>query len=187
MTREEAEELLKIAIITLNNETEKNNLPATIADEFLTNCLQIDADNYSERQFMTINGTSRSFKLSNISIDLKRAIEIAIELMLSSTIPNGSLAAVQMILLVIFKIAQLSEKKIDRDEAEVVIALHQLNAYKNSVSTEKLCSYMVQGDLNDSQKDMNKINEILDALSDYRIIDITEDKIQLKEKVLYMR
>lgn len=187
MTKNMAERLLEEFITTMEIETQNNNLSYALEEEILDQCIDITVDEFGEKSIMVLNETPMSIKPANISIDLKQAIEIVMEFALTSAIPTDKLSAVKMILLVILKAWQLSRKSISKQMADVVLILNNLNAYQREISTEYLKYYVEQHSLLPKSERSDTVDAILDELYDYKIIDINEGKVRLKEKILYSK
>ncbi len=187
MTEKMAEFLLDEIIDTLYIETKANKLPEGILHGFLESCIEITVDEYSDKSIIILNDKPKSIKPANISIDIKKAFEIIFEIVLTSAIPVDKLDAVKMILLVTLKAWQLSTKTISDQMADVVLILHNLNAYQREISIEYLTNYINQNSLLSDIVYTQDVDGILDQLSNYKIIDINNGKIRLKEKILYSK
>ncbi len=187
MTKNMAERLLEEFIITMETETQNNNLPCDIEEEILDRCIDITVDELSERSIMILDEKPKSIKLANITIDLKQAIEIVIEVALTSAVPTDKLSAVKMILLVVLKAWQLSNKSISRQMADVVLILNDLNAYQRDIPIEYLKDYVNKYSLLPESKCSDTVDDILNELYDYRIIHMDEGKVRLKEKIAYAK
>ena len=187
MTKNMAERLLEEFIITMEIETQSCNLPYDIEEEILDKCIDITVDELGERSIVILNEKPTSIKLANISIDLKQAIEIVVEVTLTSAIPTDKLSAIKMILLVILKAWQLSKKSISKQMADIVLILNDLNAYQREIPIEQLKDYVNQYSLLPRAECSNAVEDILNDLNSYKIIDINEGKVRLKEKILYSK
>jgi len=187
MTENMAEFLLEEIIVTLEKETNNNHLPENIQYKFLENCINITVDEYGKKSIMVLNEQPISIKFENISIDIKQAIEIIAEIALTSAIPVNHLDAVKMILLIVLKTWQLSTKSISRQMADTVLILHNLNAYQHEISIEYLKSYIKQNSFLTDVEHLQNIEFILNDLYNYKIVDINNGKITLKEKVVYSK
>lgn len=187
MTKKMAEELLEEIITTMETETQSNSIPSNIEEYILGECIDITVDELEEESIMILGRKPETIKMANISMDIRKAIEIVLEVALTSAIPTNKLVAVKMILLVVLKILQLSRQSISDQMADVVLILDRLNAYRDAISIEYLKNYIVGHSLLPNSEHSDEIEDILDKLYNYKIIDINNDKVILKEKILFVR
>ncbi len=185
MTKKMAKELLEEIITIMENETQSNDIPNDIEENILEKCIDITVDELEEEAIMVLGKKPETIKLSNISIDIRKAIEIVLEIALTSAIPTDKLSAVKMILLVVLKTLQLSRQSISKQMADVVLMLNNLNAYQHAISIEYLKDYISQHSLLPESECSDGIEDILDELYNYKIIDLVNGQIILKEKILY--
>ena len=187
MTKNMAERLLDEFIIAMETETQNSNLPVDIEEAILDKCIAITVDECDEKSIMVLDEKPKSIKLANISIDLKQAIEIVFEIALTSAIPTDKLSAVKMVLLVVLKAWQLSRKSISKQMADIVLILNNLNAYHREIPIEYLKDYVNQHSLLPESERSDTVDAILNELHAYKIIDINEGRVRLKEKIVYSK
>lgn len=187
MTKKKAEELLEEIIMIMETETQINGIPDIIEENILEECIDITVDELEEESIMILGKKPETIKMANVSMDIRKAIEIVLEVALTSAIPTDKLVAVKMILLVVLKILQLSRQSISEQMADVVLILDRLNAYRDAISIEYLKKYIAGNSLLPKSEYLDEIEDILDKLYNYKIIDINDDKVILKEKILFVR
>ena len=176
------DEILERVIVTLHDESLSNNIDNRIQDVFLKDCFYVERDTSKRKQLLFLSNNSCSIKMSNISINFKKAIETAIEVYLTSEAPDNVVSAIKMFILVIAKILNLSTTKLDKEQANIIRKLHLANAYEVPMQIPKLKEF-VDEDINNKMCDRN-IDRILDELCKLKIIDIIDEQVILKEKVV---
>lgn len=79
----------------------------------------------------------------------------------------------------------ISEKELDYDSAVVVYALHKQNAYATGITSEQLKNEIERMiiDYQVEEFEMEKMDKYVSNLLKWKIIDIVEEKIYLKEIV----
>ena len=71
--------------------------------------------------------------------------------------------------------------------ADVVLILNNLNAYQREIPIEYLKDYVNQHSLLPESERSDTVDAILNELHAYKIIDINEGKVRLKEKIAYTK
>ncbi len=176
------DEILEKVIVTLHDESVSNNIDNRIQDVFLKDCFYVERNTSERKNLLFLSKNSCSVKMSNISIDLKKAIETVIEVYLTSEVSNNIVSAIKMFILVIVKILNLSTTKVDKEQANIIRKLHLANAYEFPIQIQKL-KELVNEDINNEMSYRN-IDRILDELCQLKIIDIIDEQVILKEKVV---
>ena len=122
-----------------------------------------------ERKGMVFLGEeAASYKLGNVRLDLKKAIVAALELAAS------------------FFIQKSTKQEIGKNEAYILYFLHQKNCYERGIDEEDFqdefkiwCEEKME-----SCPDGVKCKKALRTLRKYKVIDIEDGKIYLRERVI---
>lgn len=176
------DEILERVIVTLHDESVSNNIDNRIQNVFLKDCFYVERNTSERKNLLFLSKNSCSVKMSNISIDLKKAIETTIEVYLTSEVSDNIVNTIKMFILVIVKILNLSTTKIDKKQANIIRKLHLANAYEIPIQISKL-KEVVDEDINSEMCDRN-IDRLLDELCQLKIIDIIDEQVILQEKVI---
>ncbi len=187
MTNNMAECLFRKIIITLDDETSKNNIPAQIQDRVLEECISIIVDEYGEKSLLFLDKKPVSVKLPNVTIDLRKALVIIGEMVLASSLPETEFDAVKMVLLVILKVWQLSHQYISEQMVDTVLQLHKLNAYNVWIEIDEFKKHIEKNSKLQHDSEPYDVDGSLNELYSLKIIDIVDNKVQLKEKIAYSK
>ena len=125
------------------------------------------------------NGTAKSIKLTNIIINFKDMLDVLIGIVLSSAIPSSTIQAAKLALFLVYKVLGLSTKNISGSAAQVLLFLHQNNAYSKHICEDEVLRHF------DSQGSINRdaVNAAINDLLKIRCIDMVEGRIFLLEKI----
>ena len=136
----------------------------------------------SQNDFVLIKlekGTAHSFKLTNVIIDFKGMINSLLELALTTSVPDSPSQALKTAIFVLYKILGLSSRKINDADTQVLMFLHESNAYGRGVPEEKVLNYFKTTDAL-TEKD---VNAAIDSLLQLKCIDMANGTINLLEKI----
>ena len=185
MTKNDAEDLLKEIVSIVNESVGSKFVSREFADLLLEECLRIKVDDFGIMELMIMNKSTYSIKPANIIIDLKKAIEMSIELFLTVAIPDSIINSIQLILLITYRVVNLMKIELSSEMAEIVYVLHKLNAYEIAIPILNLHKE-VEKDNDYNRIHIDELNGILDKLKSNGIIDIIEDRVFLRERLLYI-
>ncbi|MDR1149888.1 MAG: hypothetical protein LBK66_14795 [Spirochaetaceae bacterium] len=136
----------------------------------------------SKRDFVLVNrknGTAKSFKLTNIIVNFRDMLDMLIDITLTSAIPSSTVQAVKFILFLTYKVLGLSTENISESATQVLLFLHQNNAYSRAIQEDEVFKHFdSQGSIK-----MDAINIAIKDLLKIRCIDIVQGKIVLLEKI----
>jgi len=135
--------------------------------------------------FVLVNlkgGPATSFKLANVIVNFRSMLEALLGIALAAGLPSSSAEAARIVLLLTYKILGVSTKGLSQNAAQVLIFLHQNDAYSNEVCEEEILSHLSSRDLLTKEALNAAINELLKV----RCIDIVQGNVILLEKV-YLR
>jgi hypothetical protein len=136
----------------------------------------------TKRDFVLIslkNVTAKSFKLTNIIFNFKDMLDTLLEIALVSSIPTSSVQAARFVLLLSYKVFCLSTKSLFEATAQVLLFLHQNNAYLHPISEDRIINYF--SSLSLLTKDA--VNTAVNDLLKLRCIDMVQGEITLLEKI----
>lgn len=120
-------------------------------------------------------------KISNIKMNLREAIALAIETALYFKIPETSVDLIKIALVALLKLYVLLSVKIETTECVLLYYLYLNNAYKNAISEQKILCEIENKKLNLTK---NEYYIAVKKLSEITAISIINDgAIKLKEKI----
>jgi len=125
------------------------------------------------------NKTAKSFKLTNIIINFRGILDLLIEIALASAIPSSTAQAAKFALFMTYKILGLSTDNLSECAAQVLLFLHQNNAYIKYIREDEVLKHF------DSQGNIER-NVVYTSINDLlkiRCIDMVQGKITLLEKI----
>lgn len=140
-----------------------------------------------ERKGMIFLGEeSASYKLGNVHLNLKRAIGAALELVASVSIPENFFAYLQLLIVGAFFIQKFTKQEIGKEEAYIVYFLHQRNCYERGIDEKNLQNEFKTWYEEKMESHLNEVKyqKAVGTLCKYKIIDIEDGKIYLKEYVI---
>ena len=127
-----------------------------------------------------------SYKLGNVRLDLKKAIVAALELAASVSLPESFFNYLQLLIVGAFFIQKSTKQEIGKNEAYILYFLHQKNCYERGIDEEDFqdefkiwCEEKME-----SCPDGVKCKKALRTLCKYKVIDIEDGKIYLRERVI---
>lgn len=143
--------------------------------QIFNNILDIDISSHSSEN---LKGESR--KLSNIKLNLKTAIITAIETALVTEISTDEIGFIKLALYSLLKLYTLSRVKISNDECQILLFLHQKDAYNIPITEAEIFYEIDCGNIKVSKDNyINAINNLVKLSAVY----ITDAKIYLVERV----
>lgn len=119
-------------------------------------------------------------KLSNVKLKLKEAILLAIETAINFEIPQNTADFIKLSLNILLKVYMLSRIPIGNDECQILIYLHNKNAYKVPVSEETIYQEIDNGTLKISKQ---AYHQAIDNLIKIASVFLVMDNIYLKERI----
>lgn len=180
---QEIENNAKKAILSdLNSDVEKK-FAEKIFDELLviepredeSNIITIDmSSHYSEET----KGISR--KLSNIRLNLKEAMLLAFETTINLEAPTFTIDYVKLALNILLKTYIVSAVPIENNDCQLLIYLHNKNAYNNPIEEEQIISEIESG-IFPISKDAYKLS--IAKLVKMASVTIINGKVWLNERV----
>jgi len=185
MTRQEAVEYDNWLKSELMQEAENLGLSKKAGSDLADRYITVIPDD--ERKGMVFLGEeSASYKLGNVRLDFKRAIAAALELAASVSLPESFFNYLQLLIVGAFFIQKSTKQEIGKEEAYIVYFLHQRNCYERGIDEEDLQNeFKTWCEENlESCPDRLKCEKALGKLYKYKVIDIKDGKIYLKERVI---
>lgn len=123
-------------------------------------------------------GISR--KLSNVQLNLKKAILLAFETLINFELPNNSTDYIRIALNILLKVYMLSEIKIEISDCQLLVYLHNKNAYENPIQEDQIITDIETGALNMSKDEYySSVAKLVKIAS----VTIINGKVWLKEKI----
>lgn len=161
----------------------QNGLNPTFGNTIMDKYLEIIPD--TAKRDMIFLGESASYKLGNIRLDIKNGLIAVAEFVASLSKPENVFQYAQLMIISALCIGAISEKELEHDSAVVVYALHKQNAYATGITFEQLKSEIgrMLADCQVEEFEMEKLDKSVSNLLKWKIIDIDEEKIYLKEIV----
>lgn len=154
-----------------------------IFDEFLIIEPRKEDSNIVTISFITYDldekkGISR--KLSNVQLNLKKAILLAFETLINFELPNNSTDYIRIALNILLKVYMLSEIKIEISDCQLLVYLHNKNAYENPIQEDQIITDIETGALNMSKDEYySSVAKLVKIAS----VTIINGKVWLKEKI----
>lgn len=145
--------------------------PKQISNSFI----DIDVSSHSSEK---LKGVSR--KLSNIKLNLKSTIIAAIETALTTEIPTDESGFIKLALNALLKLYVLCRVEISNDECQILLFLHQKDAYNTPITEEEIFQEIDSGNITVSK---NKYTNAINNLVKLSAVYITDAKIYLVERV----
>lgn len=185
MTKQEAIEYDNWLKSGLMKEAEALGLSGKVGSDLANRYIAVIPDD--ERKGMIFLGEeSFSYKLGNVRLDLKKAIGAALELMASVNLPENFFNYLQLLIVGAFFIQKSMKLEIGKNEAYILYFLHQRNCYESGIDEtnfqkefKKWCEEKME-----SFPDGLKCEKAVETLHKYKIINIENGKIYLKERVV---
>lgn len=162
----------------------QNGLNPAFGNTIMDKYLQIIPDT-AKREMIFLGDKSVSYKLGNIRLDIKSGLVAVAEFVASLSKPENVFQYAQLMIISVLCIVAISEKELDYDSAVVVYALHKQNAYATGTTLEQLKNEIERMiiDYQVEEFEMEKMDKYVSNLLKWKIIDIVEEKIYLKEIV----
>lgn len=172
----------KAILSDLNSDVEKK-FAEKIFDELLviepredeSNIITIDMSSHYSEETKGI-----SCKLSNIRLNLKEAMLLAFETTINLEAPTSTIDCVKLALNILLKTYIVSTIPIENNDCQLLIYLHNKNAYNNPIEEEKIVLEIESGTIPIS-KDAYKLS--IAKLVKMASVTIVNGKIWLNERV----
>ena len=159
---------------TLADFVEKEALPEALIDILLSDNIEINTFELSEKEFINISADkTTSIKPINIILKPKNLFADGLELLASLQKPSSKFQVAQMFLLLILKIVKSSVCDLPVDADKVLIFLHERNAYRIGIDESELIALF----------DNIAYGKIIKFMLKYKIAEIVDGKVMLLEKV----
>ena len=114
----------------------------------------------------------------NLKINFKKILDAFLDMTFSGTFSNRSTNAILMIIGLGYKLLKASIIRFDKIYAEIIVFLHNMNAYRWPIKEEEVIEFITS-----RNKNLNPI-QIIGELNLVKVIDIVEGKIILQEQVV---
>lgn len=154
-----------------------------IFDEFLIIEPRKEDSNIVTISFITYDPDEKkgiSRKLSNVQLNLKKAILLAFETLINFELPNNSTDYIRIALNILLKVYMLSEIKIEISDCQLLVYLHNKNAYENPIQEDQIITDIETGALNMSKDEYySSVAKLVKIAS----VTIINGKVWLKEKI----
>ena len=154
-----------------------------IFDEFLIIEPRKEDSNIVTISFITYDTDEKkgiSRKLSNVQLNLKKAILLAFETLINFELPNNSTDYIRIALNILLKVYMLSEIKIEISDCQLLVYLHNKNAYENPIQEDQIITDIETGALNMSKDEYySSVAKLVKIAS----VTIINGKVWLKEKI----
>lgn len=126
-----------------------------------------------------------SLKPGNLFVDMKGALKAAAEIFAGYQKPDDWLAAIQLLLILIFSLKGIMNVELPENTAEILIQLNRMGAYDSSVDEEALLQKVQDFEKKQGLESIEKQKfiETMDFLDRYKIVEILNGKVRLAEKV----
>lgn len=184
MTRMRAQQINNEIIDCLDTYSKQMALNPDFGKAIVENYLGIFPDN-AKRDIIFLGKNSSSYKLGNISLDLKNTLLALFEFVSAMNMPESYFGYVQLVMMSILCVGAMAKGSLDYNCATVVFILHKSNAYEIGASTEQIIDIIAEkrklGDFKNFEED--KINETINELLKLKTIRMEEGKVYLNEKV----
>lgn len=161
-----------------------HKLSPEIGERIMDKYLEIIPDT-AKRDIIFLGEKSVSHKPGNIRFDFKSVMVAIAEFVASLNKPESIFEYIQLGIITIFCMEAITKKEISYNEAIIVYILHERNAYIIGLTQEQLVNEIRT--LMDEDKikhfDFEKLDNVIGNLLIWKVVDIEEDKIYLKEQV----
>lgn len=169
-------------LLSLSSDDQKE-FAQKIFDEFLIIEPRKEDSNIVTISFITYDPDEKkgiSRKLSNVQLNLKKAILLAFETLINFELPNNSTDYIRIALNILLKVYMLSEIKIEISDCQLLVYLHNKNAYENPIQEDQIITDIETGSLNMSK---NEYYSSVAKLVKIASVTIINGKVWLKEKI----
>lgn len=184
MNRKQANELDDHIRKQLEEHSIQNKLNPQFGNIIMDRYLKI-IPNTTKRELIFLNGEPASYKPGNIKLDLRSGLIAVAEFVASLSKPTSIFEYVQLVILSALCIGMISKKELDHNSAIAVYVLHKQNAYKTGITLEQLKNEIERIPDGSFLEDfeIEKLDKVINNLLKWKIIDIEEGKLYLKELV----
>lgn len=154
-----------------------------IFDEFLIIEPRKEDSNIVTISFITYDPDEKkgiSRKLSNVRLNLKETILLAFETLINFELPSNATDYIRIALNILLKVYMLSEIKIEISDCQLLVYLHNKNAYENPIQEDEIISNIETGALNMSKDEYySSVAKLVKIAS----VTIVNGKVWLNEKI----
>ena len=123
-------------------------------------------------------GISR--KLSNVRLNLKETILLALQTLINFEFPSNATDYIRIALNILLKVYMISSITIETSDCQLLVYLHNKNAYENPIKEDQIITDIKTGALNMSKDEYYSSVAKLVKLTSVTIIN---GKVWLNEKI----
>ena len=125
------------------------------------------------------------YKFGNARLDLKKAILAGLELVASISRPDSIFNYIQMLIVAVLFLRNVTRQELDGIEAYIVYLLHIKGAYQYGIEEEQFIHYLQEWYMQreNTMLERGKIVSAINHLYEIKVADFENGKICLKEKV----
>lgn len=161
-----------------------NQLSPAFSEIIMDKYLEIIPDD-TKRDMIFLGKESVSYKLGNIKFDFRSMVAAVAEFVASLNKPESIFDYIQLGIVTVFCMEAIAKKELSYNEAVIVYVLHERNAYMIGLTRGHLVNEIrtLKEEYKIKHFDFGKLDEAVENLLTWRILDIEEEKIFLKEQV----
>lgn len=126
-----------------------------------------------------------SLKPGNLFVDMKGALKAAVEIFAGYQKPDNWFSAIQLLLLLILSLKNVINVKLPEKSAEVLIVLNRMEGFERAMEEEKLLQQVRKFEEEHGLEQIEEVEfvENINFLDKYGVVEISDGKVTLKEKV----
>lgn len=170
-------------IISDLSSDDQNEFAQKIFDEFLIIEPRKEDSNIVTISFITYDPDEKkgiSRKLSNVRLNLKEVVLLALETSISFELPSNATDYIKIALNILLKVYMLSSITIENSDCQLLVYLHNKNAYENPIKEDQIISDIKTGALNMSKDEYySSVAKLVKIAS----VTIVNGKVWLNEKI----
>lgn len=170
--------------IFLKKQRKQLHVEQEFARELLDNftILVVEAD---VRGILYNHKKPMSLKPGNVFVDVRGALKAAAEIFAGYQKPDSLLSGVQLMLLLIFSLKDVINVELPDRSAEILTILNRMGAYDRPVEEEVVMHKVLEFEKEHylPLADEGKLMETMDFLGKYKVLDLSDGKVRLSEKV----
>lgn len=170
--------------IFLEKQRKQLHVEQEFARELLDNftILVVEAD---VRGILYNHKKPMSLKPGNVFVDVRGALKAAAEIFAGYQKPDSLLSGVQLMLLLIFSLKDVINVELPDRSAEILTILNRMGAYDRPVEEEVVMHKVLEFEKEHylPLADEGKLMETMDFLGKYKVLDLSDGKVRLSEKV----
>lgn len=170
-------------IISDLSSDDQNEFAQKIFDEFLIIEPRKEDSNIVTISFITYDPNEKkgiSRKLSNVQLNLKEVVLLALETSISFELPSNATDYIKIALNILLKVYMLSSITIENSDCQLLVYLHNKNAYENPIKEDQIISDIKTGALNMSK---DEYYSSVAKLAKIASVTIVNGKVWLNEKI----